>query len=169
MGEQRSGGTRSLADQVMDLADEVKQETTHREKERSERAAARAIPNRTRERVTIAGLVIGIPVLAALVVANVQGVDLMALLTPAPSPEIALRQGQQALDSVVEGIEGFREDHSALPDNLMEVGVPAHGEWTYTKLPGGFYQVVLREYGQVLTFDSHQPKARPKSPETPRP
>jgi hypothetical protein len=51
----------------------------------------------------------------------------------------------------------------------MIVGVPPHGEWTYTKQPGGYYQLALKEYGQVLTFDSHQAKPNATIPQTPKP
>ena len=40
--------------------------------------------------------------------------------------------------------------------SLAEVGVPAHGEWTFTKTSANEYRVVLRMYGQVVTFDSRQ-------------
>jgi hypothetical protein len=51
----------------------------------------------------------------------------------------------------------------------MIVGIPAHGEWSYTKQSGGYYQVTLREHGQVLTYDSHQPRPNAKNPQSARP
>jgi hypothetical protein len=168
MASHRTGGARSLADQVMELAEEVREETAEREKLRAERAVVQGKPSQVRQRATLIALVVSVPVLAILLVANLEGGSLMTLLTPAPSPDVARQQGQQALGLVVRNIEGFREDHKKLPDNLMMVGIPPHGEWTYTKLAGGHYQVALRESGQVLRFDSHQAKPNPKIPQSPQ-
>jgi hypothetical protein len=164
MPEHLQTDAKSLADQVKELAGEVTEERAQRAKTRAEHAEREATIDAwlSRERAVVAALIVALPVLVTLLVMTVEGESLVELLTPGPSPALSLVQAQGALDSVIARIEGFRSDYSKLPRNLAEVGVPPHGEWTYTKTSGNHYRVVLRMYGQVLTFESSQLKVAPE-------
>jgi hypothetical protein len=146
------------ADQVKQLAEEIREDTAHRAKVRADHAERAAVIDRwlSRDRAVAIALVIALPVLVMLVVATIRGESLVEMVTPDPSPAVSLQQAHGALDSVVGRIEAFRSDYSQLPGSLAEVGVPAHGEWTFTKTSANEYRVVLRMYGQVVTFDSRQ-------------
>jgi hypothetical protein len=160
MAEPQPTRAPTLADQVKRLAEEVREDTAHRAQataEHVERAAA-IHAWLSRDRVVAVALVLALPVLTVLVVANIRGESLMEWLTPDPSPAVSLHLAQAALDAAVGRIEAFRSDYSQLPSGLAEVGVPARGEWTFTKTSGSQYRVVLRMYGQVVTFDSSQLK-----------
>jgi hypothetical protein len=125
-----------------------------------ERAAIKAPTVRvSRKRATLVGLVISAPIFATLLVINVWGISLVDMLTPAPAPEIAREQTHSALDEIVDGIESFRHDYDALPERLIEVGVPARGSWAYSRIADDRYQVVGEMYGVVVTFDSSERKA----------
>jgi hypothetical protein len=120
-----------------------------------ERAAApMAAAPISRQRASLGGLVVAAPLFALLLVVNVWDISVIDLITPRPTPEVARQQAQVLLDGVVQGIESFRHDYAALPNALVEVGVPERGSWTYALKPGGRYQVVGAMYGQVVTFNS---------------
>ena len=144
-------------DQFKDILELASEQTTQ-----LAQARAAGVPppasRRLRARGSLIGLVVSVPILAILVVANVWDISLVDLFTPAPTPEIARQLTQDTLDGVVEGIESFRQDYAALPTSLVEVGVPSRGTWTYSKTPGGHYQVVGEMYGQSVTYDSAQRK-----------
>ena len=98
--------------------------------------------------------VVTAPLFALLLLVNVWDMSLVDLITPRPTPEVSRQQVQVLLDGVVQGIESFRHDYARLPKELVEVGVPARGTWTYSPKPGGRYQVVGAMNGQAITFDS---------------
>ena len=143
-------------DEFKDIIATAKEDTLDRARARAE-APPEAVPV-SRQRASLGGLIITLPILAVLVAINVWDISLTDLFTPAPSPEIARHQAKALLDDVVSGIDRFQYDYHALPDALVEVGVPAQGTWTYTKLPGGLYQVAGRMYGQAVTFTSTERK-----------
>src|SRR5438093_7615681 len=107
-----------------------------------------------RERVVRGALIVAAPILAILIAASIEEWSLSDLVTPTPSPAVALHQAQGAMDTVVKQFDAYVTDYSELPENLVEIGVPAPGDWTYTKRPGNEYQLVLKMYGQVITFES---------------
>jgi hypothetical protein len=120
-----------------------------------ERAAApMAAAPISRQRASLGGLIVAAPLFALLLVVNVWGLSLVDLITPRPTPDVARQQAQALLDEVVQGIESYRHDYATLPKELVEVGVPERGSWTYSLKPGGRYQVVGTLYGQVVSFDS---------------
>jgi hypothetical protein len=121
---------------------------------RDRAAAPEAVAPISRQRACLAGLVVTAPLFALLLLVNVWDLSLADLITPRPTPEVARQQVQILLDGVVRGIDSFRHDYARLPKELVEVGVPARGTWTYSPQPGGRYQVVGTMYGQVLTFNS---------------
>ena len=84
-----------------------------------------------------------------------QGPSLEAIPAP-PRPD----QVQDVLNALVKDIESFRQDYAELPNSLVEIGAPPYGDWTYTKESADHYRVVLRLYGQVVTFDSLQKGSR---------
>ena len=135
--------------------DLIEQASDEREQAARVRAAIKAptVPL-SRKRACLAGLAVSAPILAILLVTNVWGISIVDLITPAPAPDIVRQQAHILLDDVVQGIEAFREDYEALPDGLVDVGVPSRGTWTYSKKPGGQYRVVGELSGQVVTFDS---------------
>lgn len=108
----------------------------------------------SRQRACLAGLVVSAPLFALVLLVNVWDLSLVDLITPRPTPVVAQQQLQVLLDGVVQGIESFRHDYASLPKELVEVGVPARGSWTYSPKPGGRYQVVGSMYGQVVTFNA---------------
>jgi hypothetical protein len=153
MAEKKRESTSRQGD-FKDILDQASKETVHRDQVRA--AIPTTVPGVTRKRSVAGAFAVAIPVLAILLAVNVFNVSLMELITPAPSPEVARRQAQEALDSVVKGIETFRKDYEELPERLIEVASPEQGQWTYTRKSGGHYQVRLALHGQVLNFDSAQ-------------
>ena len=161
MADQQQAGTRRVADQVAELAQEAKQETAQRKKVSAERAVHTAAVDAwfSRKRAVLISLIVTVPIFAILVVTNLTGLSLVDLMTPDPPPQVAQQDAKRALDSVVKRVESFRTDYSTLPGGLIEVGTPPDGEWTYTKQPGGTYQIAVKMFGQALSFDSRQRKA----------
>jgi hypothetical protein len=135
----------------------IEQASDQTEQAARERAAIKAptVPI-SRKRAGLAGLVVSAPILALLLVTNLWGISLLDLITPDPAPEIAREQAQSLLDDVVQGIESFHQDYEALPEHLVQVGVPSRGTWTYLRKPDDQYQVVGQLYGRVVTFDSSE-------------
>jgi hypothetical protein len=129
-------------------------------------AAAASAAAATKRRVVAGALAVAVLVLAAVLSVNLLDVSLAELFTADPPPEVARRQTQDALEAMVEGIEGFREDYAELPESLAEVASSSPGTWTYSRTPGGGYRVVLERHGQIATFDSAQ---SPKVVDAPHP
>jgi hypothetical protein len=160
VAEHQPNHGQNLADQVTALAAQVSEEVAHRAKVTAGHVERQAKVDAwlSKERAVLIALIVALPIFGILLVTLIQGRSLAELLTPAPSPAIALQQAQENVDAVVKRIESFRKDFSKLPDTLAVVGVPASGNWTYTTSSGDHYQVVLKLYGQVVTFDSRQPR-----------
>ena len=120
--------------------------------------ARAAMPNSnapiSRERACLGGLILTAPLLALLILVNVWAISPIDLITPNPPPDVARQLAKGVLDGVVQGIESFRHDYETLPKELVEVGVPQRGSWTYSLEPGGRYHVSGTMYGQVVRFDS---------------
>ena len=106
-----------------------------------------------RDRASLVGLIALLPVLGLLVVSNVTGQSLTALLRPSPPPAEARGRAEEALWIVVEDVESFRRDYSELPGSLAEVGLPVNGDWSYVP-SGEHYQITLTYHGQTVRFDS---------------
>jgi hypothetical protein len=138
-----------------DILNQAREETAHLAQVR---AAAPPVSVVTRARLVGCALAVAVPVLATFLAVNVFDVSVMDLITPAPAPAIALSQTQAALEAMVKEIEGYRKDYAELPERLVEVAAPSKGNWTYSRKPGGQYQVVLEMYGQVVSFDSAHSK-----------
>jgi hypothetical protein len=155
MSENKAGPGSRQAD-FQDIFDQAIEEKAHH----AQMVADSVMPGSrvTRKHVVAGSLVVAIPLLAALLAVNVFGISFVDLITPAPSPDVARRQAQAALDDVVKGIEGFREDYAALPERLVEVAAPSRGEWTYTRTPNGHYRVVVEMYGHSVSYDSAHSK-----------
>jgi hypothetical protein len=139
-----------------DIFDQAIEEKAHH----AQMVADSVIPGSsvTRKHVVAGSLAVAIPLLATLLAVNVFGISLVDLMTPAPSPDVARRQAQAALDDVVKGIEGYRQDYAELPERLVEVAAPSRGEWTYTRTPNGHYRVVVEMYGHSVSYDSAHSK-----------
>jgi hypothetical protein len=139
-----------------DLFKDIFEEATDQAEQLARARAAAPKPTApiSRERASLVGLVVAAPLFALLLVVNVWDVSLVELVTPRPAPDVARQQAQVLLDDVVQGIESFRHDYERLPQELVEVGVPARGSWTYSPKPRSRYQVVGTLYGEVVTFNS---------------
>jgi hypothetical protein len=135
-----------------DIFDEATDQAVQLARERA--AAPMAAPPVSRQRASLGGLIIAAPLFALLLLVNVWNISPIDLFTPSPTPEVARQQAETLLDGVVQGIESYRHDYTRLPNELIQVGIPAVGSWTYSPKAGGRYQVVGTLYGQVVTFDS---------------
>jgi hypothetical protein len=139
-------------DPFKDIFEQATDQTAQLARERA--AAPMAAAPISRQRASLGGLVVAAPLFALLLLVNVWDISPIDLITPNPPPEVARQLAQGVLDDVVRGIEAFRHDYATLPKELVEVGVPARGSWTYSLKPGGRYQVTGTMSGQVVTFDS---------------
>jgi hypothetical protein len=138
--------SQALADALVDSADAEALIRTN------SRAAASS--GRSRQRTVAISLVCAVPVLVALLLADFLWPQLVALFEPTPSPAMARQQAQAMLDGVVTDIRSFQKDYHQLPSTLVEIGVPARGQWTYVTLSPSRYRVQGAVYGQSVTFDS---------------
>jgi hypothetical protein len=118
------------------------------------RSRTAASSGRSRQRAVTVALVCAVPVLVALLLAEFAWPPLIGLFEPTPSPAIAHQQAQAMLDVVVTDIRSFQKDYHQLPSTLVEVGLPARGQWTYVTLSPSRYRVQGTVYGQSVTFDS---------------
>ena len=82
--------------------------------------------------------------------------SLVEMFTPAPAADVSRQLAQEAMDSVVKRIDSFHDDYDELPRNLVEVGVPSIGDWTWAPRSNGQYQVTVKAFGRVLAFDTSQ-------------
>jgi hypothetical protein len=114
-------------------------------------------PAVSRERAVRIALFIAVPVLAAVLLVTFAWRPLISFLEPWPAPAVARAQAQSALDELVREIEAFRKDYDELPGTLVEIGVPARGEWSYAAAGNGHYRVQGTLYGQTVNFDSSVP------------
>jgi hypothetical protein len=143
-----TGEARQLVTEAID--DVTRQETAIA----TQRAASTG--QRKRERAARLALVVTLPALAIVLALHFGGPTLAALLTPRPSPEVARQQAEQTLQSLVADIEAFREDYEELPESLAEVGIPARGDWQYTRTDGGSFTLDGTLDGERVSFDSRR-------------
>jgi hypothetical protein len=153
--EESQPESRSRAADLEDILNQASEETAHRARVRAE---APPVAQVTRSRGVAGALAFAVPLLAIFLAVNVFDVSVVDLMMPAPSPAVALRETQDALEEMVKGIESYRQDYEELPEHLTEVAPPFPGQWTYSRKAGGHYQVVLEMHGQVITYDSAQNK-----------
>lgn len=134
------------ANQIFALAAEEKIERTRVSAQNAHRQA----PIK-RERIVLAALAIGFPILVAVVAINVMGFSPASLFETPPSPAAARQEAQRTLDALVADIELYRRDYKTLPKALVEVGRPTKGSWTYS-VSGAAYRVQGTVYGQSVSF-----------------
>jgi hypothetical protein len=160
---ERSNTPPSLDDEVARVSDEVVEDRAKRQKASLEQAEHEAVLDSwfSRKRGVLVALIVAVPVLALLVTLNITDQSLDELLMPDPPAALGLRRAQEALDGVVRRVRVYRDDYSELPDSLAEVGAPK-GDWTYEKELTGHYQIRLKLYGQVVTFNSAENKTAPE-------
>ena len=145
----------NVANQVTELANAAVADAAHRRKVSADRAQQMAAVDAwlSRKRIVLIALLMAIPTLALIIAVNVMNVSLVDLFAPAPAPQ-TLQSAQQALDTVVQRVDSFHNDYNELPRNLVEVGVPAPGKWTWAPRSNGQYQVTVTMFSQTLTFDT---------------
>lgn len=138
--------SQALVDGLVDAVDaEALTATLHR--------AARS-SGRSRQRAVTLTFVCAVPVLVAVLLAEFARPQLMGLFEPTRSPAIARQEAQAMLEVVVTDIRSFQKDYHQLPSSLVEIGLPARGQWTYVTLSPSRYRVEGKVYGQSVTFDS---------------
>jgi hypothetical protein len=144
--------SQDAANHIFDSADAEQQQIV----------AARVVlaPAISRARSVRVGLLIAVPVLAAVLLVNFAWQPLAAFFEPWPPPAAARVAAQAALDTLVGDVEAFRKDYDHLPGTLIEVGVPSRGRWSYTGVGSAHYRVQGTLYGQSVSFDSSAPGAR---------
>lgn len=124
-------------------------------------------PALNRQRASLVGLVVAVPVLAVILVGRFTGWSLTSLIEPGPSAPAARREAQDSLDTLVNEIEAFREDYEELPEALAEVAIPARGTWTYARIGDGHFTVRGTLFGQSVNFDSTASAASRATTRTP--
>ncbi len=108
----------------------------------------------TRARAVQLALTVAVPILIGVLVVNFAWQPLKAAFEPSPVPAVAAQEARQMLDALVGEIDTFRKDYDHLPETLVEIGVPPHGQWTYADLGNNRYRVQGTVYGQDVHFDS---------------
>ena len=158
---QRQQRTRDLAAQVAEIAGAAVQERVERRRLSEERAEQTAAVDRwlSRERAVLVAVVVTLPILITMILVNVMDLSPLEWITPSPEPQVARRLAQEALDTVVKGVDAYQHDYSTLPPSLVEIGTPAQGDWDYTS-DGGNFTVTVKMFHQQLRFDS---RSRPQA------
>jgi hypothetical protein len=144
----RHPGSQQSANEIFVLAAEEKVERRRVSVENAKKQA----PIK-RERIVFVSLAIALPILIAVFTINVLGVSVASLFEMSPSPVVARAEAQQTLDTLVADIELYRRDYNRLPKQLVEVGRPPKGSWTYT-VSGSDYRVQGTLYGQSVSYAS---------------
>lgn len=152
LGNMASGDNRASA--AADLINQATEEVRERDKRRADIELARATATPPRQRASFAGLLIAIPAFVALLVVGFTDWSLSELLESRPSAPAAREQAEKMLDGLVADIEAFRNDYHELPERLIEIGIPARGEWTYSPLSKDHYKIEGALYGQRVSFNS---------------
>jgi hypothetical protein len=117
----------------------------------------------TRQRAVQVALVVAIPILFIVLMANFARQPVRSLFAPATPPEMVRQQAQAMLDALVVEIDAFRTDYDELPDTLVEIGMPPRGRWSYTALSSAQYRVQGTLDGQSVSFDSTRPGVKPRA------
>ena len=102
-----------------------------------------------------------VPILIAVIMINVVGLSFRSLFETKPSASAARQAAQQALAGLVAEIEAFRKDYDQLPESLVEIGVPARGQWSYSVTGENNYRVQGTLDGQGVSFDASMTAKRP--------
>lgn len=142
------------------LISQASAEVFERRHRLAELESERALAKPPRQTVSLAALVVAVPVLIGLLLFTFTDFSLAALFEPRPPEPVARERAQKALDDLVVQIEAFRGDYDELPEGLFEIGVPERGEWSYTALGSDRYTVEGNLHGQRVTFDSANAPAR---------
>jgi hypothetical protein len=151
----KPNGAQHSANEIFALADKDKVE---RAKVIARTSAALAPPKR--DRTVLVCLIVAFPILIGVFAVNVYGLSVTSLFETPPSPSAARHEAQQTLTTLVADVEEFWKDNNELPESLVEIGVPARGQWTYSVRPGNIYQLRGTLYGQSVSFDAPQPRER---------
>jgi hypothetical protein len=115
----------------------------------------------TRPRAVRIAFAIALPIFAGLLVANFAWQPVMTLFERELPAPVAARQAQEMLDELVADIDAYRTDYDELPVNLVDVGVPARGQWRYVSLGPGQFRVEGTLQGHVVSFDSTSAASKP--------
>ena len=136
-------------------------------KDTEERARATAVNARanapsavSRQRAVLASLSVAVPLFIGVLAVNVYGLSVTSLFETPPSPTVAREEAQRTLDGLVADVEQFWKDTNELPESLVEIGVPARGDWTYSIGAGNTYQLHGTLYGQTVSFAALRPRER---------
>ena len=158
MTQPRTAPTNALASQVADLANAAVVDAANRRKVSAERRKQTAAVEAwlSKERAVLVAFILAVPVLALVIYVNVMNKSLADLFSPAPTPQVSRQIAQEALDTVVKRIDSFYNDYDELPGNLVEVGLPTVGDWTWAPRSDGQYEVTVKMFSQTLTFDTRQ-------------
>jgi len=154
--QEASRASQELADQLANSA------TVEAETVRSQRTA---VPSaQTRQRNVRVALAVAIPMLVLVLTATFAWGPLMSLFETTPPPAVAKQQAQTTLEGLVAEIESFRKDYNELPKTLVDIGVPARGEWRYSASGNAQYTVAGTLFGQSVAFDSTRAEVKPAAP-----
>jgi hypothetical protein len=154
--QEASRASQELADQWANSA------TVEAETVRAQRIAVP--PAETRQRNVRVALAVSVPILVLALIATLAWDPMMSLFETTPPPALAKQQAQTTLDGLVAEIESFRKDYNELPKTLVDIGVPARGEWRYSTSGNAQYTVAGTLFGQSVAFDSARADARPARP-----
>lgn len=154
--QQASRASQELANRLADSA------TVEAETVRALRLAVE--PAQARQRNVRVALVVAVPILVLVLIATFAWNPLMSLFENTPPPALATQQAQRMLEALVGEIESFRKDYNELPKTLVDVGVPARGDWRYVPSGSAHYKVTGTLFGQSVAFDSTRAEARPAAP-----
>jgi hypothetical protein len=138
---------RELAEQAIDDAME---DLAQRNELRAKREAALGEPRR--DRLARIGLVIAVPILLV-VAARTTGGTLLAARLTGTATVVDRARTDAMLETMVEDVRAFRADYAELPLSLAEVGLPAEGEWRYTKIGNERYRIEVSVNGYTAAVD----------------
>jgi len=147
---------RSEAEEILNQAS---QEILGRARQRAERKPVD--PARSRQRRSLIGLVVAIPVLIVVAMPYFTDWSWRSLFEPQLPALVAREEVQKTLNSLVVEVEAFREDYHHLPASLAEVGLPARGRWKYSLSADGRFSLTGEMYGQSVSFQSPTPARNP--------
>jgi hypothetical protein len=138
------------------LLNEATDDLLKRQRVRAARAARIAAgPGIIRQRASLAGLIVAIPILVGILAVNAARWSPSGTFSNAlPTGTAAHREAQATLEALVTEIEAFRQDYGVIPEVLSEVGVPSRGTWRYTRRGNHRYSVQGMLSGQLVSFDS---------------
>jgi hypothetical protein len=139
---------RELAEQAIDDAME---DLAQRNEIRAKREAALLAQPR-RDRLARIGLLIALPVLLV-VGARTSGGTLLAARLTGTATAVDRARANAMLKTMVEDVQAFRADYAELPASLAELGLPAEGEWRYTRVGNDRYRIEVSVGGYTAGVD----------------